>query len=461
MPRTQADLLALQDFLPDPERVPSPWLQIWRDLVVPAPVSHWASQVTELRIYAYDQIRPFVTRGFLLVVLAALLAFADATSPLVWQLLLVGAAQTVLEIHLDFRLRRGSTSRFRLIQLMMNVAEERQMGQTLVNVTGVMGAVAVPLNLVCVLYLTGPGEPAWVKLAAFVVAILYGNSGILNVLLDCTFYSVRQRLPRFVTLLRAHVWLLAGAALAAMVGVSVALGRWNTRTEPAAWLACGLTYVIGMKMREYDRFLRVSGERARDAMTKARERLAHDVHDQFTGIRSFIRDLYFDENANPDSKVLAVELGTFTKEIADEQKWIAQGGRTSLPGMVEQLASDLGRNIRSDLRFGELSQRNRDLARQLITTLVTNAAQALRDDPDARISVAGLVADESVHVRVGDPLPAIPDGRWCPKGSTMGIVRERLREGGGDLTQTSTGDGKQICGVWPVKPPLIRRTSER
>lgn len=459
MSRTQADPLALKDFLPDPDRVQSPWLQIWHDLVAPAPVSHWASQVTEIRIYAYDQIRPFVTRGFLLVVLATLLAFADATSPLVWPLLLVGAAQTVLEIHLDFRLRRDSTSRLRPIQLMM-VVEERQMGQTLVNVTGVMGAVAVPLNLACVLYLTGPGEPAWVKLAALVAAILYGNSGILNVLLDCTVYSVRQRVPRFVTLLRPHAWLLAGAALAAMVGVSVALGRWSPQTEPAAWLACGLTYVIGMKMRDYDRFLRVSGERAGDAMTKARERLAHDVHDQFTGIRSFSKDLYFDDTANPDDKMLAVDLGAFTKEIADEQKWIAQGGQISIPGIVGQLANDLG-NIRSDLRFGELSQANRDLARQVITTLVTNAAHALRGDPDARISVTGLVADESVHVRVGDPLPVIPDDRWCPEGSTMAMVRGRLRDGGGDLTQTSTDAGKQICGVWPVKPPLIRRMSKR
>lgn len=334
------------------------------------------------------------------------------------------------------------------------------MGQTLVNVTGVMGAVAVPLNLACVLYLTGPGEPAWVKLAALVAAILYGNSGILNVLLDCTVYSVRQRVPRFVTLLRPHAWLLAGAALAAMVGVSVALGRWSPQTEPAAWLACGLTYVIGMKMRDYDRFLRVSGERAGDAMTKARERLAHDVHDQFTGIRSFSKDLYFDDTANPDDKMLAVDLGAFTKEIADEQKWIAQGGQISIPGIVGQLANDLG-NIRSDLRFGELSQANRDLARQVITTLVTNAAHALRGDPDARISVTGLVADESVHVRVGDPLPVIPDDRWCPEGSTMAMVRGRLRDGGGDLTQTSTDAGKQICGVWPVKPPLIRRMSKR
>jgi hypothetical protein len=460
MSRTQTDPLALKDFLPDPDRVQSPWLQIWHDLVAPAPVSHWASQVTEIRIYAYDQIRPYVTRGFLLVVLATLLAFADGTSPLVWPLLLVGAAQTVLEIHLDFRLRRDSTSRLRPVQLMMAV-DERQMGQTLVNVTGVMGAVAVPLNLVCVLYLTGPGEPAWVKLAALIAAILYGNSGVLNVLLDCTVYSVRQRVPRFVTLLRPYAWLLAGAALAAMVGVSIALGLWSTGTEPAAWLACGLTYVIGMKMRDYDRFLRVSGERAGDAMTKARERLAHDVHDQFTGIRSFSKDLYFDDTVNPDSKMLAVDLGTLTKEIADEQKWMAQGSQTSIPGMIGQLASDLGLHIRSDLRFGELSQSNRDLARQLITTLVTNAGQALWGDPHARISVTGLVADESVHVRVGDPLPTIPDDRWCREGSTMAVVRERLRARGGDLTQTSTDAGKEICGVWPVKPPLIRRTSKR
>jgi len=129
--------------------------------------------------------------------------------------------------------------------------------------------------------------------------------------------------------------------------------------------------------------------------------------------------------------------------------------------MVGQLASDLGLKIRSDLRFGELSQGNRDLARQLITTLVTNAAQALGGDPDASISVTGLVADDSIHLRVGDPLPTIPDDRWCQQGSTMATVRERLRARGGDLIQIGTEAGKEICGGWPVKPPLIRRTSKR
>lgn len=457
----QADDLSLKNFLPDPERVRSPWHQIWHDLVVPAPVSHWASQVTETRIYAYDQIRPYVTRGFLLAVLAGLLLFADATSPLVWPLLLVAALQTLLEIHLDFRLRRDSMSRLRPIQLMIDVVEERQMGQTLINVTGVMGALAVPINLACVLYFTGPGEPAWIKLAAFVAAISYGNSGILNVLLDCTVYSVRQRLPRFVTLLRPYAWLLAGAVLAAMLGVSVALARWSPQTEPAAWLACGLTYVIGMKMREYDRFLRVSGERAKDAMTKSRERMAQDIHDQFTGIRSFSKDLYYDDSASPDRKMLAVDIGTLMKEIADEEKWIAQGGRTSLQGMVGQLASDLNASILCDLRFGELNQSNRDLARQLVTTLVSNAAQALRDAPSIRISVLGFIDDEMIHLCVGDPLPLIGDGAWCRPGSTMAKVRERLHASGGTLTQTATTEGKQVCATWPVKPPLIRRTTKR
>jgi hypothetical protein len=47
-------------------------------------------------------------------------------------------------------------------------------------------------------------------------------------------------------------------------------------------------------------------------MTKVRERLAHDVHDQFTGIRSFSKDLYFDDTVNPDSKMRPVLLSTQT-----------------------------------------------------------------------------------------------------------------------------------------------------
>jgi hypothetical protein len=462
----QLDQLVLTEFLPDTQRVSNPWVQVWRDMVAPPPISHWATLTTAARIHRYDQIRTFLSRGFLLAVLAGLLAFADVTSSLAWLLLLPGALQTSLEIYLDFRLNDAVDSKFVITRKLVDWVTDKQWERTLVNATGLLGAVAVLTNLLSVLFFIGSGKPGWVKLAALVLAILYGNSGILAVLIDATNYSVNQHLPKFVPVLRAHAWLLAMAALAILVGSSLKLNRWDQAEVPLAWAACLLPAAIGMKMRDYDRFLRASSEQAVIAMTESRGRLVQDLHDTLNEIRSLSRALERDESVRPEYKIAAADLApklTLAKEMADEQAWINQGKLITMHGLVEQLGRDHSLRLSTDLQFGELSGGNRDLVRQLITTVVTNAAQALDawQHRDRTVSVSGYIAAGMIHVSIGDPLPLIEDSMWCVGGSTIAVMRDNLRGLGGDLAQARINGGKEIRGVWQVKRPPIKRESSR
>lgn len=466
MTESPTDRLNLVDFAPDTKRAADPWRQVWRDLVASAPVSHWATGVTRARIEHYDQIRPPLTRGALLAAIWVVAAFADSISPWTVVLLSIGVVQTFLEIYLDFQLNNGEP-RWALVRRMTRVLLDWQWEQTLINVTGVIGAVAVVSNLVAVLFLIGPNEPGWVKVAALLAAVAYGNSGVLAVLTDVTYFSVHQRIPRVVVLGRAHVWLLAGLVLAVLVAVSIASGRWSQADVPYAWLCCGLVYMIGLKTRDYDRLLRASSQQALHHMTEARKRLAQDFHDDITTWRTFNRLSRDEEGVSPTHRLQLVELASRATlaaiEMADETRWIAQGKQLSVTGRVEWLAKDLSVPIEHDIALGELSNSNLETVRQVLTTVLINAAQAMASTnvKDQPIKVRARVADDRIVLAVSDPLPLASDDRWCRKGSTTYTMRERVRALRGDLTQVERPPGKEIRAEWPVKPPRLARGTVR
>lgn len=466
MPSSQQDRLSLVDFLPVRDRPTHRWGQLLWDMRAPAPMSLWSTRVTATRIHDYDRLRPSTTRGFLLAVLAALFALADGTRPLVWAALSVGVLQTVLEVRLDAQAREGTRSRLGVGRRLLRMQDDWQWERTLLNATGVLGGIAVPANVLAVLFLTGPGDPGWAKTAALVTALAYGNSGIIQVLTDGTYYSANQSLPRLLVALRAHGWLLVTAVLVAVVGLSVHLGRWHPDMVPLAWAACAMPYLVGMRMRDYDRFLRAGGVQVERAMNESRARLAQDIHDMFNQVRSLSRSLARDDSVRAAHKVAAADLEpqiTMIKEAIDEASWDARHRAITLRGIAGQLARDHSLDMTVDLRLGELSKHNRELTRQLVTTLVANAGQAMalgQVDPRP-VSVSARVEEDWIHLVVLDPLPPIAPAKWCAEGSTMAFMRGRLHERDGDMTQHAVPGGKEIRCVWRVRPPRIKRQSER
>lgn len=466
MSRPKTDSLFLVSFLPQPGTESNRWLQILDQMRMPAPVSHWATRVTAIRTFQYDRIRQFTSRGALLAGIATLLAFADRPTPVAWALLSLGAVQTVLEIHLEGKADDLAKRRFRITRLMLALQDKWQWERTLLNVTGALGALAVPANLVAVLFCTGAGEFAWVKVAALVLVIAYGNSGIMAVFTDATIYSAHQSLPRILTAIRPYVWLLCTGVLAVAVGFSVSAGLWARDMVPLAWATCALPYLLGMRMRDYDRFLRASAEAVATAMADTRGRLVQDFLDAHESSHRLSNGLAGLGTVPEEYKRIAVDLASRTDlvtQMIDEWEWITRGKETTLEGTVQQLKNDHSLKTTTDLRLGELSADNHDLARRLIVVIITASAQAmaargLRDRP---VKVSGHVANDRIHLSITDPLPPLSPVDWPREGSALASMRNRLRSNGGNMKQFPTMSGKEIRCDWNVLPPRTERRATR
>lgn len=466
------DPFAVADYLPDLDRASNPWKQLRRDLIAPAPVSTWASRVTTTRVRCYDQIRLPVTRALLLGALAGLLSQAPGSWWLTWLLLLPALFQVASEIGVDLTLRRDRPSAGGVMGTMAAITDSAH-SFTLVNVTGVVGTLAVPANLIAVCYLTGPGEPSWVKVLALAAAAAYGISAILSLLTDATNYEPNQwnTLPyRMYRRVRPHLWLVVCLLMAFIVGGSVNLGRWNPVMEPLAWALCLLPVLIGTRQRDYERFLRASSEEVPNVEQAAKRTLCKDYHNTNTSIRTFTRDIAQDKDVPPEIRAKAAALApliSLMPEAIDEQQWARQQRRPSLSGIAAKCASDSAIEAKVDLRLDDLAPPNYELARTLIAALLNNAGQAMRKahseatpPDDERVFVSGEVRDGQVHIVVRDPLPLIAD--WCNEGSTtMWLHRELIAHGGAGLSQYALDDqkpwaGKEIRASWPAKRPPLR-----
>jgi hypothetical protein len=468
------------DLLPDRARVSNPWQQIARDMFAAAPMSHWACDVTTVRIRDYDQIRAFVTRGALLAVVAALLAVAPGTSWWTFALLVPAAVQVVLEIVLNFQLAAPETTRTRALKPLVDIAEKAH-SHTLVNVTGLIGGAAVPANLVAVCYFSGPGAPSWAKVLALGAAAAYGASGILSFLTDSTHYSAHMSPStpyRVFHAVRPHVWLLILVAMTAIVAGSIASHRWAPEMVPLAWATCLFPAVIGMKVRDYERMLRASSELLPDVQRAAKELLSKDFHNTYTDIRVFNRDLARNVDIPAEIRVKAAALApliSMMSEAVDHEQWVSQQERPSLTGIVDKCGSDGGLKVSSDIRLDDVTSDNYATARTLVTALLVNVSQAVKrkrlesataDERwlDVRVSVTGGIRDGHVHIAVRDPLPLIDD--WCHEGSmTRYLHEDLLARGGSGLRQhpvdvDNPAAGKEIRASWPVKRAPLSLTED-
>ncbi|WP_006246342.1 hypothetical protein [Mycolicibacterium tusciae] len=456
------------DLFPGLERATNPWRQIVRDMYAPAPMSHWACDVTTVRIRAYDQIRAFVTRGALLVLTALPLSLAPGTSWMTFLLLVPAGIQVVLEIVLNFQLATPETTRVRALKPLVDIAEKAH-SRTLVNVTGVIGVVAVPCNIVAVCYFAGPGEPSWVKVLALAAAAAYGTSAILSFLTDSTHYSAHMSpsLPyRIFHTVRPHAWLIIGVLMTAIVAGSIVGQRWAPEMVPLAWATCLFPTVIGMKLRDYERMLRASSELLPDIQRSAKELLAKDFHNTYTDIRVFNRALARNAEVPAELQVKAAALApliSLMSEAVDHEQWVSQGERPSLAGIADKCGSDGALKLAVDIRLDDLTSDNYETARTLITALLVNVGQAMKG-ARGEVSVTGEIRDGHVHIAVRDPLPLIED--WCRQGSTTRWLHENLLAlGGSGLAQFPVdGDdpaaGKEIRASWPAKRAPLSLTED-
>lgn len=455
--------------LPDDlTRTKSAWFQLLVDLVAPTTFSEWHEKIAERRVYAYDRLRPYVTRTAFLCVLVAAVAVLGADW-WIWIMLVPAVLQVFLETYLHKYIDEAAPEpRWRLARRMRDMM--RKHFQTmLLNVTGILGALACPLNVVAACFTPAGGEQGWIKIAALGAAILYLNSGLASAFLDPPNYTENSVMPPVMHWVRPYAPLFSYGIVTAVVATSTALGRWEPAITPLAFLCAALTLLLGGTIRNHDRMISAAAYVGRKAVEAGRKELGGVVHDELGPAKAAAESVSELDGVSyrdvVDLQALSAFLTHFSTRVG-----IFASRRMDLRYLVEKIASPYGlsrRDVSYDIDWDTDTLRLEDhrIAIRMTTALVHNVGQALQKDefqecPKSVVLegfTSGVSRDLRYHLAVRDHLPVIPDADWCPDaGGTLTALRAWLRETfNGDLTQDDMGDGtKRIVASWSDRPPI-------
>lgn len=475
------------------------WKQPFLDLRQPTQGSDWLRQVAHQRVLVYDRIRQFLTR---LALLAALVGCLVALAPRVrwwaWALLLPALVQGVSEIVLEKPVRRElvlfarRSTRAGDAAVAPEGAERptaavrwwiRVYSKLPLNFTGVLGGVAVLGLLVAVSYGTTSTEAsAWVKVAAFVIALLYLNSAASGPLLESTVYEEGNSGP-FLRAIRPYLWpALCVVSAAGFVAPAAAAGLWSASSLPYAYLACALPYALGLRIREHDRAANASGRLVRTAHDQANDRFRVQLHRLTSPMFHGLSARVLERSALDPADHLA--LRTFLDDMQQVHRRSREAGgfdlQTSLlPSMatvVRRCCQPYG--IRPELRLDlvahdptrtpgsgaapDVTPETMAFVKDLLVVLVENAGQAYSANPaatDPVLQVTAAVEDGDVLVRVRDALPPVAEDRFAAPGGILHTFARLLAARGGTLRQEAEADGgKTIHARWPNSAPDLRAT---
>lgn len=431
--------------------------RLWDRLCPDAPASDWALRVTLTRISEYDGHAAYVLRWVLWVGLVAVWAVSGAPW-YAWLCLIPGAIQSPFEIATKLARDRGQPIRNPLIRWASQTVDNSA-GRFLMNGTGAVGVAAVPVQVVAVAWLLPPGEPMWARPVALVLALLYLNSAISGPTNDTPYYNPRNTsgLWPFGRVARR----IAGPGISLLVMAICLPASWPGIPLPVMAAIMCLPVAITIRTRQGDAILRASADSVADECTAARQRFHDALHGQLTGsIKSTSRLIRDHQPAvSPELRELGLVLPLMlsgTSEMINERDWIARSGRASMRESVQALSTRNQVRTRYEEDAGALDTTNKHLALLVLANLIPNATAAQRAsrNPDDRTPVPPILVrvattdDGIVKVTVGDSAPLVPDEFWCAPGSSLQLLRDRLRHLGGDLQQQPAGPRKLIVATW-------------
>ena len=450
----------------DDTRVSSPWLQMPVDLVSRATFSEWHEKVAVVRVQRYDRLRTYVTRTAMLVIVAAALV-ALVASWWCWLLLVPALLQVSLELYLHRYIHDTfDEPRWGAIRWMRDVAD-RHHRTKLLNVTGVLGVLACPLNVLAVSLAPPGGELGWLKVVALVAAIFYINSAVGNTFLDPANYTETSTMPPAMHRIRPFAPVVSLCSVVAMVAVGVANDRWIPVMVPLAYAASALTMLLGSAIRNHDRIVAAAAQVARGAVIDARIELGRVVHDDLNGAKVAVEIVRQVPGVPYRSAVELATLEAFLTHFST-RVGIDAAPALSVCDLVEKIASPYGlspSDIRCTIDWApDIRRENRAIAIRMATALVHNAVQALQKVENLSvpksITVDGYTTgsghDLRYHLAIGDHLAPVEPDRWCAEGTTLAALREWLDDTfAGELTQEIVAEGtKRVVASWWDRPPV-------
>lgn len=450
---------------------------ITRGWFTSGPRSEWSRRVTQGRTVNQDRIRPFATRGALLIVLAACLVAIGATGwALLW--LALGAIQTILEIVAEPTMR----AKHEMLAQQTKPAES-WFGRFIVhvwywnyergitNVTGLLGAVAAVGNIVFVLYGTSStADPAWVRVLALGVVMLYLASGALGPLADTSMYSPATALPRWLTAALRWLWVGVAAVIVARMwaGEGTATG-WGPALPYAAMAVVGISYYPMLRCREYERGMAAAEDVAEDLAKERYASVALELHNLLQPVKQTL-EIAAQSVPNPADRA---QLQHYLRDmkyihLAASNRTIdlSQGLGMPLEDHLKSLGSAERVKLRVDLQLPpNLKSEHALHAKQWLLVLVHNSVQAYRlwdGDGLPTVTVTAAAKDQDVVLEVSDLLGLLPGSVWDNPETTLRKVRGDVEALGGSMTQTaSIPEGKTITIRWRAIDSLRGRVERK
>lgn len=455
-----------------------------RDWLTPGPRSEWTRHVTQARILNQDRIRPFVTRGVLLLGLAVCLVLLDApTAGLAW--LLAGALQTGLEIALE-KTVRSTYERLAQASTTEGSAIIRQLGRSrnlivrvwywnfergITNVTGLLGAAAAAGNLVVVVvFTTSDGNPEWLRVLALMIATAYLASGALGPLADVAMYSPATSLPAWLTVGLRWLWVgVVGLILGVILAGEGTPREWGDSLPYAVLAVVVIGYYPMLRCREFERAMAASHDVAEMMTVQRYAFIATELHNLLQPVKDTLQ-LAAQAVSNPLDKA---EIELFLRDM----RYVYRGARDRTIDLTQGLGMPLADHLKAIASAGrvrlraeldvpsDLAPEHKARVRQWLLVLVHNSVQACRSWPHNTVPVVEVRVHASgtdLILSVSDPLDQIPDHVWDDPDSTLRKVRHDVSEAGGSMTQGPSGpDGRKTVTVqWAVIDPLRKRIEE-
>jgi hypothetical protein len=384
-----------------------------------------------------------------------------------WLLLVPALCQVVLELYLyPFVHESQNEPRWGLIRRMRDMANYNQRIK-LLNVTGLLGVAACPLNIVVVVLVPPDGGLAWLKVVMLAAAIMYTNSGLTSTFLDPSNYTDTSQMPPIMHRIRPYAPVLSLAVVLAMVTLSITWDRWTPVLTPLAYASSLLTLLLGSTLRDHDRVVAAAATVARKAVTDARKELGRIVHDDLNPAKTAAETIRQIDGVPYKDYVELAALEAYLTHFSTRMGIFAEP-KLRISDLVEKIASPYGLTP-ADVTYeidwpASIKREAHATAIRMTTALVLNAVQVMQRteylDAPRSLTIQGFTSgtdhDLRYHLAVRDHLPAIAADQWCRPASTLAALRDWLDDTfDGDLTQEDLGDGtKRIVASWLDRRPV-------
>ena len=375
--------------------------------------------------------------------------------------------QVALEVRLHGYVHESRNEpRWDVLRRMRDIVDDHYRTKML-NVTGILGALACPMNLVAVVLAPDGGGLGWIKVTAFGAAILYLNSGLASAFLDPSNYTETSTMPPVMHRVRPIAPVLSLGVVVVIVALGVAHDCWTPAMVPLAYVSAALTLLLGSNIRNHDRMIAAAATVAREAVVDARKELGAVVHDDLNPAKTAAETIRQIRGVPYRDYVELASLEAYLTHFSTRID-IYAAPQMLLSDLVEKIASPYGLSpddITYDIRWGaDIRRENHAIAVRMTTALVHNVVQTLQKteylDVPRSIVLEGFTTgaghEVRYHLAVHDRLPLVDSGSWCAAGSTLGALRDWLNDTfNGDLTQEDLGDGaKRIVASWRDRPPV-------